>query len=503
MTPTEFVNKNMVPTYTVIARHSANCPHRTKGISFVNCDCRKSIRVYDSRIADPKRRQTHFLDPDGNAYPAIEGTHKGRSPFSAKTRDLAVAEKIAQTYRDLHDPRLRALAEKELENKELKQALRGTANVATVEEAVARFIIFKKDNPERRASQRSGKTSDSSMKRYRILLGNVDPETFKVIRPGHLFTWLNKQNPRPLLISDLTPAIVDVFRAAWEFGSDTTTAKAFTDLKYFFEYCKNRGRWIKENPLENLATPTVAAGNRTTIFSDAQYNSIISAIESYYPTDLDPTKQNLEEKKQYADARRLLALVELMRWGGLAVIDALKFRLSTMNNNGHVAYRRQKTNNLAEPTLPPDVVTLLREVVPIDGDPDQPFYDKNIKPGSNTANWYNRFQKMFADAGIKSVKTDLRVRKPHAHMFRDTFVVGQIRTQKQLGIVDYDSIAKAIGDSVQTLRKHYAPWVQELEDIHRETQQRIVEAQEQDRAKARARSTSTKDNLLNIAEGRK
>jgi phage host-nuclease inhibitor protein Gam len=43
-------------------------------------------------------------------------------------------------------------------------------------------------------------------------------------------------------------------------------------------------------------------------------------------------------------------------------------------------------------------------------------------------------------------------------------------------------LSKAMGDSATTVRKHYAPWVKELEDAHREMQQRIVDAQEQEEA---------------------
>jgi hypothetical protein len=83
-------------------------------------------------------------------------------------------------------------------------------------------------------------------------------------------------------------------------------------------------------------------------------------------------------------------------------------------------------------------------------------------------------------------------------MLRDTFAVGQMRTQKKLGIVDVDGIAKAMGDSATTVRKHYAPWVKELEDAHREMQQRIVDAQ----AEEEAAKQPQQPKVLNI-EGRK
>jgi len=161
-----------------------------------------------------------------------------------------------------------------------------------------------------------------------------------------------------------------------------------------------------------------------------------------------------------------------MRWGGLALADAVQFELSSLKNgSGHVTYRRVKTNTEAEPTLPTRVVVLLREVVPIDADPNRPFYDKDIKTESNRGNWSLRIKDVFAEAGITSVETPLRDREPHAHMLRDTFAVGQMRTQKKLGIVDVDGIAKAMGDSAAMVRKHYAPWVKELDDAHREMQQ--------------------------------
>ena len=109
--------------------------------------------------------------------------------------------------------------------------------------------------------------------------------------------------------------------------------------------------------------------------------------------------------------------------------------------------------------------------------------------------------KDIAAAGIQTVKTEIRDREPHCHMTRDTFVVSQLRMQKKQGIVDLDSIAKAIGDSEATLRKHYAPWVTELEDAHRQQQQRIVDAQTQEEAMKQQKASQKK--VTSIEGGRK
>src|ERR1700680_2349393 len=147
MTP-ETLALNLIPTYTVFSRHSANCPDANKGEDHVRCSCRKCLRVYDPRKPDPRKRQ---------------------EKWSLKTRDAAEAERIAQGHRDKHDPDkvARAKAEADLEAERNRQRAQNAA--ATIEEAVARFLTFKKDNPSRRSSRISGRTADSTMEGYKIL----------------------------------------------------------------------------------------------------------------------------------------------------------------------------------------------------------------------------------------------------------------------------------------------------------------------------------------------
>ena len=378
----------------------------------------------------------------------------------------------------------------------------------TIEEAIAKFLVYEHTTPRRHSSsKRVGKAAPATMRGYRGLLGNVVVEDGSVVvkHLGRLLAWRNSVVPRPVYISDLTATLVDDFRASWNapakgipssapFG-DLMTWVSFKRLKTFFEYCKTRGKWISENPLDGIALPTTADGYRTAPFTKEQYSSILSAVENRYPAEI----KNPEDQKQYNDAHRLRAFIELMRWGGMAVADAVQFRLSSVKANGHVTFRRVKTGEEAEPTLPNRVVALLKEIVPIDADPDRPFYDKDILPESNRDRWSGWAKEIFTEAGILTVTTAVRDREPHLHMMRDTFVVNQIRVQKGLGIVDLDSIAKAIGDSVATLRKHYAPWVKELEDAHRDSQQRIVDAQMQEETDAETREPK----VVNISGGRK
>lgn len=464
---------NMIPTYRVVSRHSADCPYKNKGREYVHCNCRKHIAVYDPRINEPKLRQCRFIDFDG----AVKNT-----PIKTRTRVGADAEQIAQAYRDRHNPdKQRAMeAERKLQTLQAERELQ----VATIEKAVAKFLVFKLKNPSRRANKRTGDTATSTMEAYRIILGDVDPVSFQVKRKGHLFTWLETVNPRPKLISELNKDQVDNFRATWTFASDLTMAHTFTRLKTFFNYCKDM-LWITDNPLDGRTRPMIQDGCRTAAFTDEQYRAILDTLQrrSTEITIESTPKTQLETEKRLADNNRLLTLLELMRWGGLALHDAVEFKKTSVEGD-ELRYRRQKSNRWAKPILPSHVVDLLHNVVPINGDLNQPFRDISVKINSDKNYWSRQLKELFSDAGIKSVTTDIgRVREPHAHMLRDTFAVGQLERNTRDGKPSLKSIADAMGDSVAIMLKHYAPVIDKLEKAHAEEQRKVVSAQVSDLSK--------------------
>jgi len=466
----------VVPTYRVISRHSSDCPDKSKGQNHIKCDCKKHIAVYDPRITNPIERQ---------------------STIPARTRDWQVAERIAVAFRDQHDPDKARAAAAEAKLKSMQE--KAESQNVTIEKAVSMFI----------AAKRKEGISEKRIERYLPLLGDVDPQTlaFKTNRRGNrgrLATWLNTPNPRPVYISDLTPVLVEEFRNTFNFNSDLTDFGTFGDLKRFLQYCVDRG-WsaliISRRQMAGINAPRVKAGSRTTAFSDEQYDDIVTKIKSRYPTEI----KNLEDQKKHDDTHRLLAFIELMRWGGLALGDAVFFHLNTMSDNGHVKYHRRKmrgkTMRFAMPKLLPHVAGLLKTTVPIDGDLNQPFYDKHIAPDTNTNYWSAELKSVFADAGIEIVHTDIRDREPHSHMLRDTFAVGQIRAQYESGLgFNPKVIADALGDSVPVFLKHYAPYIEEFERAHQKAQDQIVDAQAAKLAKKQADQNSK---VTNIAEGRK
>jgi hypothetical protein len=143
-------------------------------------------------------------------------------------------------------------------------------------------------------------------------------------------------------------------RASWRFGSGLTARQRWSIVKGFFTFCESQS-WIDDSPAGKLKSLTAAAGNRTAIFTDEQYASTVNAT-----------------------------FLELMRWSGMDLIDAVQFTPNLVDKDGVLRYRRQKTDVLATVPLPDNLVILLRDI-PLERDsvgPAQPFRQRDCTVGS-------------------------------------------------------------------------------------------------------------------------
>jgi integrase len=401
-----------VNTAKVVVYHSKKCPDRRKGSQWRKCNCMKSIQVYTGGGAGKNRR------------------------LSAHTRSWERAEKFCQEWLDQFDPekqelkRLRA----EKERKEVR-----------IEEAVALYC----------ADMVARLGDNGSVAMMRSLLGHIDPDTKAVVRNGHLFDWLDKLSDRPTYISEISPAMLTAWRASWTFG-DLTAAQRWGMVKGFFAFCEAQG-WVDDSPARKLKPPSVNRGGRTAIFTDEQYAAIVDAVYLYEP-------ENVPEATRNGWQQRLEAFIELLRWSGMALIDAVQFKPEQVDSEGVLRYRRQKTNELATVPMPANVVALLRNV-PLERDsvgPEQPFRSKDVPANSDTRKWQRRVCEVFKLAGITEVRTERGSRKPHPHMLRDTFAVWHLRHGAKL-----HTVAKMLGHSkTTTTEQSYLPWVKELEQAH-------------------------------------
>jgi integrase len=405
------MNPAVTRTVKVIVRHSSDCKDKSKGTEWRKCRCSKTLLVYE---ADKKKNRR----------------------VSAKTRSWERAEDAAQELRDSWDPRLQRL--KKLESdKESKQV--------RIEEAVALYISD--------MAARLGENGTVAM--ARSLLGHVDPETKDITSNGHLFNWLDKipAATRPVCVADLTPEFLTRWRASWKF-SDYTAAQRWGMVRSFFNFCETQG-WILDSPARKLRRIDYEKGSRTAIFTDKQYAAILEAVANSEPENIPAaTREHWQQ--------RITTFVELLRWSGMALIDAVQFRHELVDADGVLRYRRHKTGVLATVPLPEALLAMLRSV-PLERDSvgaSHPFRMRDYTAHSDTVTWRKRLMKLFTLAGIEEATNELgKARAPHPHMLRDTFAVWNLRHR-----VPLHSVSKMLGHSNPTITaKAYLPWVAELE----------------------------------------
>jgi integrase len=406
-------------TVTVFVRHSANCKDKERGGEWRKCRCPKALLVYEGQGSGKNRR------------------------VSAKTRSWELAEKRAQELRDSWNPEKAEL--KRLRAEKQRQQVR-------LEEAVALFL----------ADQITRLGDDSTVRNSRSLFGYINAETKTITRVGRLFRWVEKYNAhRPAdqhitYVADITPTHLTEWRAAWSGSSDTTNYQRWSRVKGFFNFCETQG-WIADSPARKLRSIAVAKGSRTAIFTEEQYSQILKTIQLYVP-------ENVPELTRQAWRRRLMVFTELLRWSGMAPVDAVLYRPSLVDAEGILTYRREKTGELAIVPLPEHVRLLLRDI-PLERDsvgPEMPFRSHASTLPSDTRKWAHRHETLFKLAGITEVKTDHRVRRPHSYMFRDTFAVWYLTHGVKL-----HTVSKMLGHSKsETTERAYLPWVREMQQHH-------------------------------------
>ena len=221
------------------------------------------------------------------------------------------------------------------------------------------------------------------------------------------------------------------FCDGWTEGS-RTAQKKLERLRSFMGYAVESG-WIAENRARRIKGPKVA--DRPTLpFTQEEMVSILAACKEY-PDCYGRTEQ--------WNARRLRALVLLLRYSGLRIGDAVRLSRDRIINGKLFVYT-QKTGVPVFCPLPQCVVDALNGFEPAGG---QYFFWSGESDRDGVARNYMRYLKtLFELAGVVN---------GHAHRFRDTFAVELL-----LKGVPLERISILLGHrSVKVTERHYAPWV--------------------------------------------
>jgi integrase/recombinase XerD len=242
-------------------------------------------------------------------------------------------------------------------------------------------------------------------------------------------------------LAGITRELLIDYQAKWEelYPSSNTRQMVQARLKNFLRFCFD-SKWIDRVP---RLSPIKADETPTLPLTDKEYKKLLDTVPVSFP---DSTK-----------ARRVRALIRLMRHSGLAIRDACTLRRDELiHDSGGKYYRvvtaRQKTGTHVSVAVPPDVAQELLAV--LNGNPVYIFWTGNGEERTAVSHWQDDFRKLFKDANIKAAGNMV------SHRLRDTFAVDMLQNG-----VPLEEVSKLLGhESIKTTERHYAKWVKGRQD---------------------------------------
>jgi integrase/recombinase XerD len=231
------------------------------------------------------------------------------------------------------------------------------------------------------------------------------------------------------------------YQAEWEtlYPSSNTRQMVQARLKNFLRFCYDN-KWLDRVP----RLSSIKAEEAPTLpLSSKEYDKLLKAIPSSFP---DGTK-----------AARVHALIQLMRFSGLAIRDAVTLRRDGLIRDHakkihRIVTARQKTGTHVSVPIPAHIAKELLGV--LNGNPVYVFWTGNGEERTAVSHWQHDFRKLFKDAGITSEGNMI------SHRLRDTFAVDLLEKG-----VPLEEVSKLLGhESIKTTERHYSKWMKGRQD---------------------------------------
>jgi integrase len=191
-------------------------------------------------------------------------------------------------------------------------------------------------------------------------------------------------------------------------------------------------------------------------FTDAQYKAILENADWY----VDERVRN-GEREVYC--QRMHSFLELLRWTGMDLIDAVQFRpAEQIDADGVLRYTRTKTGASGVIPLQPHMPALLRAVPDVQKSvPGMPFRYRDNDLKSDVHNWSRRCSNLFRLADIEAVTMTTPdgktyTKTPESKALRHTFAVWAL-TVARLRI---EVVSKMLAHKlVSTTESHYLNFI--------------------------------------------
>jgi len=250
------------------------------------------------------------------------------------------------------------------------------------------------------------------------------------------------EHNRIYAVQGITRELLTGYCATWPdlYPSSTTRSKVRERVRSFLRYCFE-AQWIARIP----ALPKIKIDEPPTMpLNAAEYTRLLDAV---YGAVADPPQR-----------AKVHALLQLMRWSGLAIRDALTLKRGELiRDDAKGIYRvvtaRQKTGTHVSVPIPPAVAEELLTV--LNGNPEYVFWSGKGEEESITKNWAKYYiAPLFRAAKIPNNGHMM------SHRLRDTFAVDLLEKG-----VPLEEVSKLLGhESIKTTERHYAKWVKGRQD---------------------------------------
>ena len=241
---------------------------------------------------------------------------------------------------------------------------------------------------------------------------------------------------------DITLAHLTSWRAKWTYDSPLAKRNNQARVKSFFKFLSDSGL-IPTNPTSQLSGIQVKADEVSDVhpLEPKEYKALLAAIP----------KSGL----QAHNATRVKACMQLQRWSGLSLVDAVCLSKDELIQEGktfRVKTERSKTGTHVNNVIP---AWLGRELLTAkNGNPEYFFISGEATPKGAVSVFDKMYRAVFEAAGIK---------KPGqlSHTLRHTFAVELLKAG-----VDIRKVSKALGHSSVTItERYYAKWNKAQQDI--------------------------------------
>ena len=242
-----------------------------------------------------------------------------------------------------------------------------------------------------------------------------------------------------LFLNDVTLSHLTTWRAGWTFKSPLAKRNNQERVKSFFRFAYEAGM-IPANPAAQLSPIQVKADEATSVrpFEPKEYKQIITAVSK---TMMTPR-----------NAARVKALMQLQRWSGLSLVDAVCLRKDELARDGstfRVVTQRHKTGVHVNNVIPS---WLGKELLAVkNGNSRYFFVSGEATPKGAVSTFDKLYRRVFKAAGVDG----------SSHELRHTFSVELLKAG-----VDIRRVSKALGhSSVHITERYYAKWNKAQQDI--------------------------------------